>query len=72
VGYDAAARLAQLHVPTAVMHGRRDRLVPFALAEELRDGIHGAVLVPLDGGHLYTLTHSTALAKRIHAYLTAV
>jgi len=59
-------------VPTAVMHGRRDRLVPFALAEELRDGIHGAVLVPLDGGHLYTLTHSAALAERIHAYIAGL
>jgi pimeloyl-ACP methyl ester carboxylesterase len=44
VGYDATARLAELHVPTAVMHGRRDHIVRFALAEELRDAVSGATL----------------------------
>lgn len=38
-----------------ILQGRRDQLSPFALAEELRDGIPGARLVAFDGSHLFML-----------------
>jgi pimeloyl-ACP methyl ester carboxylesterase len=53
--YDCAARLPQIHAPTLILHGQRDKIAPVALAEELRAGIPGARLELFDGGHLFLL-----------------
>ena len=53
--YDCTARLGQIHAPTLILHGRRDRTVPTALAEDLHDGIAGSKLVMFDGGHMFFL-----------------
>lgn len=53
--YNCAARLGEIYAPTLIMQGRRDQLTPFALAEELRDGIPSARLLAFDGGHLFFL-----------------
>lgn len=52
---DLRDRLGELAVPTLVVHGRGDRMVPLRLAEELRDGIPGARLSVLEGSHLSLL-----------------
>jgi 2-hydroxy-6-oxonona-2,4-dienedioate hydrolase len=47
------AKLASIHVPTLVMWGRQDELIPLASGEKLRDGIKGAKLVVFDQcGHV--------------------
>jgi pimeloyl-ACP methyl ester carboxylesterase len=53
--YDCTASLGQIHAPTLILHGRRDRTVPTALAEDLHDGIAGSKLVMFDGGHMFFL-----------------
>ena len=53
--YDCTARLEQIHAPTLILHGRRDRTVPTALAEEMHDRIAGSQLVMFDGGHMFFL-----------------
>lgn len=61
------ARLAGLRVPTLVMHGTRDPLIPFAHGEALARAIPGARFEPLDGaGHEYP----TVLWDRITALIT--
>jgi pimeloyl-ACP methyl ester carboxylesterase len=54
-GYDCTARLGQIHTPTLILHGRRDRTVPTALVEEMHDRIAGSKLVMFDGGHMFFL-----------------
>jgi pimeloyl-ACP methyl ester carboxylesterase len=54
-GYDARPRLHELGMPPAVLHGRRDRAAPLALAEELHRGIPGSRLQTFRGGHLFFL-----------------
>jgi uncharacterized protein len=51
--YDNLGKLARLALPRLVLHGRQDELVPFAMAEALRDAtIPPAELVAVDGaGH---------------------
>lgn len=71
-GYDSTARLSELRVPTLVMHGRRDHIVPYRDAEDLRDQIPGSTLIGLNGGHLYALTHSAAFAERIDAFTASL
>ena len=45
-------RLADIDVPTLVLHGTTDPLFPFPHGEALATEIPGASLVPLDGmGH---------------------
>ena len=53
--YDCTARLAEIRVPTLIMHGRRDRTVPLALARELQAGIPDAQLALFGGGHTFFL-----------------
>jgi pimeloyl-ACP methyl ester carboxylesterase len=51
---DLRPRLAQLDVPTLVIHGTEDPAVPFAHGQALADTIPGAKLVPIDGyGHQF-------------------
>ena len=53
--FNCAARLGEIHAPTLILHGTRDKIVPYALAEELRAGIAGSTLAPFAGGHLFLL-----------------
>ena len=53
--FNCTARLAEIQAPTLIMHGRRDKTAPFALAEETQRGIHGSKLAPFAGGHLFFL-----------------
>ena len=47
-----AAELASLRLPTLVVHGKADPLVPFACGEDTARRIHGARLVGIEGmGH---------------------
>ena len=49
--FDSRAVVARLHVPTLVVHGRRDRVVPFAHARELVRASPSARLVAYDADH---------------------
>jgi pimeloyl-ACP methyl ester carboxylesterase len=55
-GYDVRGRLRDVGVPTLVLHGRRDRLVPIADSRELARPIPGAELDLMPGGHLAVLS----------------
>lgn len=53
--FDCMARLPEIHTPTLILHGKRDKTTPYALAEELHAGITGSQLLPFAGGHLFLL-----------------
>jgi pimeloyl-ACP methyl ester carboxylesterase len=53
VGVDASARIASLRVPTLVLWGAKDRLIPVVAAGRFVQDIAGATQVVFDGlGHL--------------------
>ena len=52
-GYDCSARLGEIRVPTLILHGKKDRLAPYALAQEMHARIKGSKIVTFDGGHLF-------------------
>jgi 3-oxoadipate enol-lactonase len=71
-GYDVRGRLGELDVPTLVLHGRRDRLVPVSESREFARLIPGAELRLMPGGHLAVLrSEAGAYAECIDAF-TAV
>jgi pimeloyl-ACP methyl ester carboxylesterase len=50
-GFDCTERLGEIEVPTLVIHGRGDHLVPFECGEEIASGIPHARLAVLPDGH---------------------
>lgn len=54
VGYETYQRLSEISVPTLVLHGRSDRLVPHGNGEDLARRIPGARLVSIDNAsHIF-------------------
>jgi 3-oxoadipate enol-lactonase len=50
-GHDTTSRLGQLRVPSLVLAGEQDLLIPVALSRELHDAIPGAAWATTRGGH---------------------
>lgn len=53
--YNAVDRLNKIKTPTLIMHGKKDKVVPLAMAENLHQGIKGSDLQTFKGGHLFFL-----------------
>lgn len=68
IGYDRTGDLAALRVPTLVVHGRRDHIVPYRLAEDMTAGIPGAQLQLVDHGHIYPLSKSLRFVAQVAAF----
>jgi 3-oxoadipate enol-lactonase len=69
-GHDAGNGLHEIAVPTLVLHGTEDRVVPFANGELLADRIRGAHLEVLEGaGHIYP-TDAPQADRKVLRFLT--
>jgi pimeloyl-ACP methyl ester carboxylesterase len=67
-GEPPRGRLADVSVPTLVLHGTEDPLFPYAHGEALADEISGARLLPLEGGG-HELPHRTLWDQVVAAIL---
>jgi 3-oxoadipate enol-lactonase len=56
--YDAMDRLAEIHVPTLILHGRKDSQAPLRFAQEMHSGIKGSQMITFEGGHLFFILRS--------------
>jgi 3-oxoadipate enol-lactonase len=56
-GHDTAERLKSLAIPTLVLTGAEDRLVPPDNARMITERIAGAELKELPGGHTFFIEH---------------
>ncbi|HMA34455.1 MAG TPA: alpha/beta hydrolase, partial [Chloroflexia bacterium] len=64
--------VAQLALPTLVVHGTADTVVPLAHAEWLAATVPGARFLPIPGGgHACPLTHEAAVIPPVFAFLRA-
>lgn len=60
---------SSIDLPMLIVHGDRDRLVPFSVGEELhRRARHTQFWVVTNGSHMLPFTHAKALADRIAAF----
>jgi 3-oxoadipate enol-lactonase len=67
--WDATARLARIRVPTLVLTGDADRLVPTDNSRRLAEAIPGARLVLLPGaGHCFPLERFEETARELTAF----
>ena len=71
--FDVTDRLWEIDVPTLVLAGSRDVIVPPARQRALAAAIPGACFGLLDGaGHVGFLTHRTEVARRVGKLLRAL
>ena len=69
-GWTSAAILPHLrNVPTLILMGERDGVVPACHGQAIADLIDGAVLEVVPGSHLFPFTHAAAIAARISDFL---
>jgi pimeloyl-ACP methyl ester carboxylesterase len=69
--FDASARLASIKVPTMVIAGRDDRLVPVENSRMITARIPGAKLVELPGGHLFFVEHPAEFNRAVIDFVSA-
>ena len=66
---DRRAQLRQLSVPTLVIHGTADPLLPFRAGRETAECIEGARFMPIEGmGHDLAAAHQEEMADAIAAH----
>ena len=53
--FNCTDTLHELHIPTLIMHGKKDKSIPYKLAEETHAGIKGSKMLTFAGGHLFFL-----------------
>lgn len=71
-GWTSMAALPHLkNMPTLVLCGESDGVVPAAHSQTIADLIDGAVLETVPGSHLFPFTRAAATAERISAFLDA-
>jgi pimeloyl-ACP methyl ester carboxylesterase len=69
---DVRPLLSNVAVPTLVMHGTEDQLLPFAGAEYLAEHIRGAELYAFDGkGHLPLFTATAEFCTVLRTFVTS-
>jgi pimeloyl-ACP methyl ester carboxylesterase len=67
--YDCTARLQEIRVPTCIMHGRKDRLALYKMAEEMHRKITGSKMIPFDGGHRFLFLGSREFTDTVMHFL---
>jgi pimeloyl-ACP methyl ester carboxylesterase len=69
-GWTSAALLPTLkHIPTLVLMGQQDGVVPACHGQMIAELIDGSVLEVVPGSHMFPFTHASAISERIGAFL---
>ena len=69
---DSVALLPSITVPTLVVAGRDDAVIPAAQMQTISDGIPGALRVDLDCGHLANLEQPHEFSRALVDFLTSL
>ena len=70
--FDVDDRVPDLRLPTLVIHGRADRIVPFECGEALASARLGGAFEPIDSaGHLVGVERPETVTARIGSFLEA-
>jgi pimeloyl-ACP methyl ester carboxylesterase len=71
-GHDTSARLKDIRVPTLVIHGTEDRMLPASNGEAIARAIPGARYEPLDGvGHMFWVEQPGRSAELVREHCLA-
>jgi 2-hydroxy-6-oxonona-2,4-dienedioate hydrolase len=65
-------KLGKVHVPTLIIWGRNDMLIPLAMGEQLHQGIPGSQMIVLDGtGHIPMVGKPTEFNQAVQSFLNS-
>ena len=70
--YEQPHDIASIHVPTMIVHGTEDQMIPIANAQVLAEGIPGSWLIRMPGGHGLQFQVPFEMASMIDFFLHAV
>jgi 3-oxoadipate enol-lactonase len=70
--YDCMDRLDEIHVPTLILHGKKDKSAPYRLAEEMHSGIKDSKMITFDGGHLFFIVRPQQFIEAIVDFLDSL
>jgi pimeloyl-ACP methyl ester carboxylesterase len=65
LNHDTANRIGHIRVPTLVMTGKEDRLIPPVNSRRIAERIPGSILKELPGGHLFTSEHPDLFNREV-------
>jgi pimeloyl-ACP methyl ester carboxylesterase len=69
LGHDVTSRLGNIHIPTLILHGGADRIIPVENGRILADCIPGARLVIYpNAGHLFFIEEAAAVNEEIRRF----
>jgi pimeloyl-ACP methyl ester carboxylesterase len=71
-GYDCTDRLGEIGVPTLIMHGTKDKIVPPNLVEEMHAGIRESRMSVFNGGHGFFFWESERFADSVADFLNSL
>ena len=71
MGHDTSERLPSIRIPTLVLTGRDDRLVPPVNSRLIAERIPGAVLQETPGGHLFLAEYPDDFNRAVIAFVKA-
>ena len=72
IGAEVRAYAERVTVPTLVIHGTRDQLVPLAGAEELAQAIPSAQLAVIEGGSHSLMIRDGEARRRVMDFMQGV
>ena len=67
--YDCMDRLGEIQVPTLILHGKKDKIAPYRLAEAMHSGIKGSHMLTFPGGHLFFIVRQKQFLEAIADFL---
>lgn len=68
---DIRAKVPSIRIPTLLLHGAQDRIIPAGAAEWLHENLPNTTLeIYADGGHALPAHHFTKVMDRVSAFLT--
>jgi pimeloyl-ACP methyl ester carboxylesterase len=70
--YDCMDRLNEIHVPTLILHGKKDKTAPYKLAEEMHAGITGSKMITFNGGHHFLFLRQQQFLDAVIDFLASV
>ncbi len=69
--FDCMDRLDEIHVPTLILHGKKDKSAPYRWAEAMQSGIKGSQMLTFPGGHLFFILRQKQFIEAIVDFLGA-
>jgi len=70
--YNCNDRLSNIRVPTLILHGKKDTIAPYYLAEEIHTGIKGSTLIAFKGGHTFPFQESERYLGAITEFVSDI